>query len=86
MKHFAWNADKNKILKETRGISFEEIVWLIERGHLLGIEKNPPYPNQHIYVVEVEGYAVVVPFVETETEIFLKTAFPSRKYTKLYGL
>lgn len=86
MKYFNWNAEKNEILKQTRGISFEEIVFLIQSGQLLGIEENPGYPNQKIYIVEVENYAVVVPFVETENEIFLKTAFPSRKYTKQYGL
>ncbi|MCB9006158.1 MAG: toxin [Ardenticatenaceae bacterium] len=86
MKYFNWNAEKNEILKQMRGISFEEIVFLIQSGQLLGIEENPGYPNQKIYIVEVENYAVVVPFVETENEIFLKTAFPSRKHTKQYGL
>jgi uncharacterized DUF497 family protein len=86
MKYFNWNAEKNEILKQTRGISFEEIVFLIQSGQLLGIEENPGYPNQKTYIVEVENYAVVVPFVEAENEIFLKTAFPSRKYTKQYGL
>ena len=86
MKYFNWNAEKNEILNQTRGISFEEIVFLIQSGQLLGIEKNPGYQNQKIYIVEVENYAVVVPFVEKENEIFLKTAFPSRKYTKQYGL
>lgn len=86
MNHFNWNVEKNELLKQTRGISFEEIVFLIQSGNLLAIEENPGYPNQKIYVVKVENYAVIVPFVESETEIFLKTAFPSRKYTKKYGL
>jgi len=34
----------------------------------------------------VEKFAVIVPFVENNKEICLKTAFPSRKYTKRYGL
>ncbi len=86
MNYFNWSAEKNEILKQTRGISFEEIVFLIQSGNLLGTEENPGYPNQKIYVVEVENYAVIVPFVENDNEIFLKTAFPSRKYTKKYGL
>ena len=86
MKYFNWNAEKNETLKQARGISFEEIVFLIQSGQLLGIEENPGYPNQKIYIVEVENDAVVVPIVETDSEIFLKTAFPSRKYTKKYGL
>jgi uncharacterized DUF497 family protein len=86
MKYLNWNAEKNEMLKQTRGISFEEIVFLIEAGNILGIEENPGHSNQKIFIVDIENYAVIVPFVETEKEIFLKTAFPSRKYTKKYGL
>lgn len=86
MNYFNWSAEKNEILKQTRGISFEEIVFLIESGNLLGVEENPGYPNQKIYIVNVENYAVIVPFVKIDNEIFLQTAFPSRKYSKKYGL
>ena len=86
MKYLNWNLDKNEILKARRGISFEKIAFLIESGHILDIEENPKRPDQKIYVLEIEGYAVIVPFVEKGNEIFLKTAFPSRKYTKRYGL
>ncbi|MEA1990585.1 MAG: DUF4258 domain-containing protein [Thermodesulfobacteriota bacterium] len=86
MKYLNWDSEKNEILKHVRGISFEEIAYLIESGQILGIEENPGRFNQKIYILEIENYAVVVPFVENDDEIFLKTAFPSRKYTKLYGL
>jgi hypothetical protein len=86
MKYFNWSLDKNEILKAKFGISFEQIAFLIESGHILDIEEYPKRPNQKIYVLEIEGYAVIVPFVEKGNEIFLKTAFPSRKYTKRYGL
>ena len=86
MKYLNWNSDKNKILKRERGISFEEIAFLIESGHIIGIEKNPGRANQNIYILEIENYAYIVPFVENDKEIFLKTAFPSRKYTNRYGL
>ncbi len=86
MKHFNWNPEKNRKLKEERGISFEEIVFLIETGKVIGIERHPVRRQQRIYILEIDTYAVVVPFVETENEIFLKTAFPSRKYTRKYGL
>jgi hypothetical protein len=86
MKYLNWNNQKNEILKAERGICFEEIAYLIESGQILGIEENPGRPNQKIYILEIEGYAIVVPFVEKENEIFLKTAFPSRKYTKRYSL
>ena len=50
------------------------------------VAANPKRPSQKIYILEIEGYAVIVPYVEEGNEIFLKTAFPSRKYTKRYGL
>ena len=86
MKYFNWSHEKNELLKAERGISFEEIVLLIESEHILGIEENPARTNQKIYILEIENYAFVVPFVENQNEIFLKTAFPSRKYTKRFGL
>ena len=86
MKYLNWNSDKNEILKRERGISFEEIAYLIESGQIIGIEENPSRPNQKMYILEIENYAIIVPCVENDNEIFLKTAFPSRKYTKRYGL
>jgi hypothetical protein len=86
MKYLNWNSEKNKILKRERGISFEEIAYLIESGQIIGVEENSGRSNQKIYILEIENYAFIVPFVENDKEIFLKTAFPSRKYTKRYGL
>ena len=86
MKYLNWSQEKNEILKAKRGISFEEIALLIESGQILGIEENPGRSHQKIYILEIENYAFIVPFVERDNEIFLKTAFPSRKYTKRYGL
>jgi uncharacterized DUF497 family protein len=87
MKTFAWNPDKNDRLKKERGISFEEVVFHIEAGHELDILDHPNkerYPHQKMSMVQIENYVYLVPFIETETEIFLKTIFPSRKATKLY--
>ena len=86
MKYLDWDIEKNKILKQQRGISFEEIAYLIESGQVIGIEENPGHQNQKMYVLEIDSYAIIVPYVENDDEIFLKTAFPSRKYTKKYGL
>ena len=86
MKYFNWSTEKNEILKRERDISFEEITYLIESGQILSVEENPTRPDQKIYILEIDNYAVVVPFVETENEIFLKTALPSRKYAKRFGL
>jgi hypothetical protein len=33
---------------------------------------------------ECKGYIGIVPFVESGDELFLKTLFPSRKYTQLW--
>ena len=86
MKYLNWDPEKNEILKRERGISFEEISYLIDAGMIIGIEENPSRPNQKMYILEINDYAILVPYVENESEIFLKTAFPSRKYTKKYGL
>ena len=86
MIYLNWNPEKNELLKRERGISFEEIAYLIESGQVIGIEEKPGHLNQKMYILEIENYAIVVPYVESNDEIFLKTAFPSRKYTKKYGL
>ncbi len=86
MPHFRWDDEKNKKLKNERGISFEEVVLAIENGDLIGVESNPSKsrPDQKVYVVEINAYAYFVPFVRNENEIFLKTIIPSRKATKKY--
>jgi uncharacterized DUF497 family protein len=87
MKNFVWNEDKNRQLMEERGISFEAIVSYVEAGNVLDIIENPNsnrYGEQMMYVLEIDGYAFLVPFVESDTEIFLKTVIPSRKATRKY--
>ena len=32
----------------------------------------------------IENYIYLVPYIENENEIFLKTIYPSRKFTKIY--
>ena len=70
---------------QERGVSFEDITVAVEAGGLLGIvpHQNPTkYPRQKIMVVEVAGYAFLVPFIEEEDHFFLKTIIPSRKATR----
>ena len=72
---------------QERGVSFEEVLACIEQGGLLVTLEHPnkrKYPNQRIWVVRIRGYAHMVPFVETEEEIFLKTIMPSRNATKQF--
>jgi uncharacterized DUF497 family protein len=87
MKYIIWNQEKNQVLKQQRNISFELVTNLIETKQVLDIIKHPnedKYPNQRIFVVEFNNYVYLVPFVEDETQIFLKTIIPSRKATKKY--
>lgn len=87
MKYFDWNEEKNELLKLERDVSFEEVLIAIEAGGLLDILKNrkeSKHPNQKIFVVNINNYAYLVPFVEDKEKIFLKTIIPSRKATKKY--
>ena len=87
MKRFNWNPGKNEQICAERGISFEEILFHIENGDVLDILQHPnqeQYQGQRIFVVEVNEYVHLVPFVEDEKEVFLKTIIPSRKATKKY--
>jgi len=81
-KIIRWNEEKNKILKSERGIGFETIFSLIEDNKIFDIRDNLNYPNQKYYFFIINDYIYCVPFVETKDEFFLKTIFPSRKYTK----
>jgi len=87
VKYFSWDSEKNEKLKAERGISFEEVAFYIEKGQILDIVENPNserYKGQRIFIIEVKDYAHLVPFVETEREIVLKTIIPSRKATRRY--
>lgn len=86
---FNWNEEKNDELKKERNIAFEEIVFYIENGQVIDILENPKndnYKNQKLYLINIHDYIYVVPFVDDieKDERFLKTIFPSRKYTKKY--
>jgi len=87
MKTFKWNTEKNGLLLQNRGITFEEIVQRLEAG-VKYIENDHPnkdkYPNQKILIVEIDRYAYLVPCVINGDEYFLKTIIPSRKATKKY--
>jgi len=87
MKIFDWNDEKNKQLKSERGVTFEEVVYYLTHDGLLDTIEHPNqnrYPGQRIFIINIEEYAYLVPFVEDEEWIFLKTIIPSRKMTKLY--
>lgn len=84
---YEYNPAKNIKLKEERNISFDEIIYYIGSGHLLDTIRHPnkaKYGDQSFYVVDVDGYVYLVPFVRNGNVVFLKTIFPSRKHTKRY--
>lgn len=87
MKLFNWNDEKNEWLRNERGVTFEEVVYHITHGGLLDTIEHPnqkEYPGQRIFIVNVEGYAFLIPFVEDDKSFFLKTIIPSRKMTRQY--
>jgi len=87
MDYYAWNLEKNEELIKERGISFERVIQHIENERVLDVIKHPnssKHPNQYMFILEIDNYAYLVPFVENNSEIFLKTIIPSRKATKKY--
>lgn len=84
-KVFDWDKKKNKKLLRERGISFEAIVSLIESGNIIAtVTGKGKYAHEKQFVVEMNKYIYVVPFVEDEEKVFLKTIIPSRKLTKKF--
>ena len=79
---YAFDPQKNAWLSRERGISFEQIIALIESSKLIQVLEHPNpgrYPNQLLYEVDVEGYVHVVPVVRDGRILFLTTVYPSRK-------
>ncbi len=83
-----FNEEKNELLKATRQVDFDDVIGAIEKGRVLGNLRHfsSTYKNQYVFLVEVNDYIYVVPYVKNtkKKELFLKTIYPSRKFTKLY--
>jgi len=75
-----WCEEKNRVLKFRYGVSFEDLM----RCRKIGITDHPARENQRLMFFERDGYIWVIPFVFSEGEVFFKTLYPSRKYTRLY--
>ncbi|MDQ3564857.1 MAG: toxin [Pseudomonadota bacterium] len=86
MKLVNWSTEKSIRLKAERDVSFAEVLSAMSHGGVLDVLDHPntQYPNQRMFVVRIRGYAYLVPFVETRSEVFLKTIIPSRKATRKY--
>ncbi len=87
MKPINWNSEKNRKLIQERNISFENVVFCLQNEAVLDDMVHPnqdKYPHQRIFVVAIDEYAYLVPYIETDDKIFLKIIIPSRKATKQY--
>mgnify|MGYP001607576092 CR=1 FL=1 len=85
VKRMRWSAEKSLSLKAERGVSFAEVLSAIAQGGLLKVMDHPnraKYGHQKMLVVRIRDYAYVVPCVESDSEIFLKSIIPSRKATR----
>ena len=89
-KTLRYSLEKNEILKEQRGVSFEDVILSIDDGNLLDDMEHPnkeKYPNQNMFIIliKIKDYVHIVPYVEDDNSIFLKTIIPSRKMNKKYN-
>ena len=87
MPLYDWDPEKNLQLIEERGISFEEVIFHLQSDSLLDDVEHPnqkDYSHQRMFVVLIEEYVHLVPYVESVKGIFLKTIIPGRKATKQY--
>ena len=87
MKRVEWNLEKDEWIKQKRGIGFNDVIKAIQEGGLLDLRDHPnqiEYSGQMEFVVLIGDYVYVVPFVEDDEKLFLKTVFPSRKERKRY--
>jgi len=84
---YVFDPEKNRILKETRGVNFDDAIIAIAEGKILGIHKHPnfhKYPEQLIAILQIGEYAYQMPFVIEDGNVMLKTVYASRKATKYY--
>lgn len=84
-----YNQEKNQLLRQTRGVGFEEVIEALFKNKILDdIEhKNPKrYPNQRLLILQINNYIYAVPYVRDDKKgvKFLKTIYPSRVFTKKY--
>jgi hypothetical protein len=83
---FAFNTEKNDILRRERGVTFPMVIEAIaETGILLNFDhpNQIKYPGQKVLVIELEGYVYCVPYVTDGNTWFLKTIYPSRQFKYL---
>lgn len=84
----SFNEEKNQLLKAIRGVCFEDVAVALKNNQLLANVSHPDLRRSHqkIYIVQINNYAYAVPYVINvqKKEIFLKTIYPSRVFSKKY--
>jgi uncharacterized DUF497 family protein len=85
-KAYRWDPEKNALLLQTHGFGFEEVVDAIDANRVITDIANPSlhHPDQRLLIVEINGYAIGVPYVSDGDTMFFKTAFQSRKLKRIY--
>jgi uncharacterized DUF497 family protein len=84
---FRWDEQKNRWLKQQRGVGFEDVLIAIDQGNLLDLLEHPndvKYPDQWLLVVKLGDYAYLVPYELDGEDLLLKTIIPSHKATQRY--
>lgn len=89
-KQIRFSHEKNAQLKAERGVCFEDVLLAIDMGNVLDDLAHPnseKYPNQSVFVIfiAIKNYVYIVPYIENESTLFLKTIIPSRKMNKRYN-
>lgn len=87
MKKINYSNEKNEKLIAERGIGFDDVIRHLAQGALLDDlehHNQEKYPHQFVFILAIKNYVYLVPYVESEDELFLKTIIPSRKLTKQY--
>jgi uncharacterized DUF497 family protein len=87
MESIRWDERKNGWLRQHCGVCFEQAAVCLASERVLDITDHPNqerYPGQKVAVIEINGYAYLVPYEYAGEEIILKTMIPSRKATQKY--
>ncbi len=87
MKEIRFNVDKNEWFIKNRGVSFDQIAELLINNKIIAVvdhHNKVKYYNQKLILLEINNQLLIVPYVEEDEYIFLKTAYFNRRYKKIY--
>ena len=84
---YTWDDEKNERLMRQHGISFEEVVYHLNYSETLADiphHNQERYPGQRLHIVRINNLAWAVAYRRTGRRVFLYTAYPSEKFTRMY--